>query len=298
MKNLKPLLSALALTSAMASQPLYAGQEWDTKLDLQGLYGNISGSVLRDSTWNNGVFIRGDYLEKGGYTLGYNRTVVKYKGDVSNLSQNAFYGSIRMHLTPDSMPGRLTLRLDGHLVDNNDPTGNTDEGRIIMPEVSYLSADKNLYLDLGYTYSSYKGDLDLDQWTPTVGFGFNQQFDWIQLRGYFINSSNELRTQGNKDTAAIEAKWFHFFKPGAMLGVDKMQLTALAGDRVYAVDPDSASIYNLADVQTGGLSLGFNWKIPGNWEILLVGGNESYENQDIDDKYNTRFAYLDFSKKW
>ena len=74
--------------------------------------------------------------------------------------------------------------------------------KIVAPQISYTGLDEKFYLDLGYARSSYGeadalvGDLELDQFTPTLGFGFNESSDWLQFRGYLINVSNPSRAQG------------------------------------------------------------------------------------------------------
>jgi hypothetical protein len=167
-----------------------------------------------------------------------------------------------------------------------------------VTRLSLRSDQGLLQADLGYALSSYHGNLALHQFTPTVGFGFNEQYDWVQLRGYIIHSSNSQRTEGKTNTYSLEGKWFHYFKPGALLGLDRVQATVLAGKRIFAVDGDAGAVYNLADMQKGSLSLGANWKLGGGWAILAIGGYERYEDGDIDDDYDNRFVYLDLSKSW
>lgn len=195
------------------------------------------------------------------------------------------------------IPGKVTLRMDLHKISNNDVTRDSDSGKIIAPQVSFLSFDKQLYLDMGYADSGYARGLKVKQLTPTVGFAFNQQSDWLQLRGYFIRSSERTRTQGEKNTKALEAKLIHYCID-CLVNLDEVTASVLFGQRVFAVDGDSGSVYNLADIQRGAISLGGTWKLSGGWSAQLFGGVGRYENKTIDDKYDNRYVYLGVSKEW
>ena len=88
----------------------------------QAVVGSYSSSDLRNSLYAAGVFISGDYLEKGGFTLGYNYTEVDGKadnpGDFDTLEENTFYLGGRLHSYPESS-GKLTWRLDGYLIEDD-----------------------------------------------------------------------------------------------------------------------------------------------------------------------------------
>lgn len=286
----------IAFSSLLFIQPALAENDWRIKADLQGSYGNYGNSVLRKYTWSTGLFIAADYDDNIGFTVGYSRTDVNYKLGIQRLSQDSYFASLRKYLILED-GGRLTFRLDGHLINNNDPTNGTDEGGIVAPQISYLSADKSLYLDLGYAHSSYGGDLTLDQWTPTIGIGFNQNNNWLQLRGYLIYSSNTSRTQGKQETYGIEAKLTHHFAPNP-IKISRLQLIGLAGQRMYAVDSDAGSAYNLADVQEGSVALSAAWDLDHAWSMQLIGGWELYENKDIGDAYSNRYVFFNVNKNW
>jgi hypothetical protein len=284
---------------------VFAGEEWDTKLDIQTSYGSYSNSEQRKDKWSTGLYITADYLDTIGFTVGYNRTGINYQQGINSLEQNAYYVSIKKYFTPDILPGKFTFRIDGHYIDNNDPTNNSDEGKIIAPQISYLAFDKSHYFDLGFAYSNYAdmpqfniGSLNIYQWTPTFGFGFNQNYDWLQLRGYFIHSSNSLRTHGLNGTIAVEGKLIHYFKPDAFSSIDRLQLILLVGQRTYAVDSDTGSVYNLSDIQKGSVSFEGTWELTKNWSLTLNSGVEQFENKNSNDKYYHPYGFLNISKTW
>lgn len=277
---------------------------WFKRTDVQGLLGAYEGSTVRDRLQNFGVFLRADYLERGGFTVGINRTVLNGGDSIDDINQSALFLSGRWNLTPDWASGQITLRLDAYAVSNDDATGNTDDVTVMAPQVSYLNFAQTFYADIGFSRSSY-GDsltspqkLDVDQLTPTLGFGFNEQRDWLQLRGYFITPSAPQRAQNENDTAALEIKWTHWPGTSNLLNVDKYRVAVLAGDRIYTIDHDAASIFNLVDLQTGGLSIGAEWVVREQNRILLIAGVEQYEDRSVSEEYEHGFLYLNFTHEW
>ena len=298
--NIKSLIAITGVCVGMLGMQgnaLAESADWQVKSDVQGSYGKYSGSINRKSLLSAGAIISADYLEKGGFSLGGNYTKLTFNAG-SNLNQQSVYGSIHYNVYLDALPGPLTLRLDGHGINNNDTTGNTDNVKVIAPQISFLNYSKTFYIDLGYARSSYKNNLTVDQWTPTLGMGFNDGADWLQVRGYFIKPSNKLRAQNVSRTSAADVKWTHWLAPDAWLGLEKVQLAGLLGDRIYAVDGDAAGVYNLADIQKGSVSLALQWKLSQSLHLMLAGGNERYLDNTINDSYNNRYAYIDISTQW
>ncbi|MDQ6970432.1 MAG: hypothetical protein Q9M16_07980 [Mariprofundus sp.] len=293
------LIMAGLITAVMGLQQVSfaAESDWSVKTAVQALYGNYSGSVQRSWLVSSGLIVSADYLEQGGFSLAGNYTRLKFKTG-SNINQQGFYANARYNVYFDALPGPISLRLDGHLVNNNDITGDTDKVKVIAPQISFMNYAKTFYADIGYARSSYQNNLNVDQFTPTLGFGFNSGSDWFQIKGFFIKPSNRLRAQNKSSTAAVDVKWSHWFAAGAWHGLEKMQLGGLFGERIYAVDNDAAAVYNLADIQRGSLSLALQWRLTESLHVMLMGGNERYLNNIIGNKYNNRFAYVDISKSW
>lgn len=292
------LLAASGLSAQSTDGP------WFGSVDVQGLLSSYSGNTTRDTFRNFGVFIRGEYLERAGVTAGYQRTALGFTDGDRDIAQDNLFLSGRWSTTPDWASGRITWRLDGHVISNDDASGETDDVTVVAPQVSYLNYSRTLYLDLGFAASSY-GDgrlssesLDIDQWTPTLGFGFNEQRDWLQLRAYLIEPSIPGRARGKDDTAALELKWTHWNAGGRLLGLDNVRTSVMLGERIFAVDPDAGGIYNLSDLQTGGVSLGGEWALSERDRLLLLLGVEEYENGDIAGEYRNSFVYLSFSHRW
>ena len=298
--NRKQWMALSGLLTALISTPhiIHAEEsDWSVSMDKQGIYGSYSGSNNRDSIIGAGVLLDANYLERGGIAIGGSFTKLSFNAG-NEIDQKALYGSLHYNLHLDAIPGLLTLRIDGHGISNNDVSGDTDNVRVIAPQLSFMNYDKTFYTDLGYAYSVYQNNLKVHQFTPTIGFGFNASADWIQLRGYFVDPSNPLRAQNKNSTTAVEAKWTHWFEPGSWYRPEMAQITGLAGERIYAVDGDAAIVYNLADIQQGSASLSLQWRVSESMKLMLIGGNERYLDNTIADTYDNRLIYLNISNQW
>ncbi len=293
------LIMAGVITTAMSIQQMVfaADGDWEVKTDIQGLYGNYSGSLQRSSLSSGGLILSADYLDKGGFSLAANYTRLTFKVG-NSINQQGYFANARYKLYFDALPGPLTLMMNGHFINNNDITGNTDNVKVVAPQISFLNYAKTFYIDFGYAHSVYQNNLSVEQFTPTLGFGLNQGADWFQARGWFIKPSNRQRAQNKSSTSATDVKWTHWFAPGSWHHLEKMQLNGLFGERIYAVDNDAAAVYNIADIQRGSLSLALQWRITESLHLMLIGGNERYLNNTIGNSYNNRFAYIDISKSW
>ena len=310
-------IAATALVGVCTLPAATASDGWEMRATGQAVVGSYGGSDLRDSLDAAGVFIGGDYLEQGGFTLGYNYTEVEGKadnpGDFDTLEENTFYLGGRIHTYPDSFQGKLTWRLDGYFIkDEADVKGGDGDADfaawgdgdigVVNPIVGFINNEQTRAYDLGYAYSNYDYD-DFDdyqahQLTPTVGFAVGGPSNWIQLRGYFIHLSDDDLNDGNSDTAALEAKWTHWFGPGALLGLHSVGVNALVGERFLAVDPDAAVVYTLADEQQGSIALNGSWKLGDKTSIMLQAGYDQYENRVLNDDYDSVYLYVNLSHSW
>lgn len=278
-----------------------AGERWTNTLGLQATQGAYTDAQIRDRMANMGVMLSSDYLDNGGFTLGSTRTEITNRNGFQGTRQDAAFVSGRYHFTPDQIPGRLTTRLDLHYINNNDVTRNTDKVKTYAPQISYLSADKRRYLDLGYARSLYQEDLHVEQWTPTVGLGFNEGADWLQFRGWFIASSNQARSQGKSSTQALEMKWTHWLGQNP-LRIDNIKFGLVEGERIYAVDGDAGSVANLADVNRGAASVGAEWKVGDTATVQAIVGQDRFTSTDTatnsSNDYRLGYGYLWLSNRW
>lgn len=302
LRRASAIASMLALGLSLASAAKAQGS-WFARIDLQHFVSQYSGTTTsRDSLGNTGFFLRADYLERGGFTIGYNRTVLRLD-DGGDVGQDNVFLSGRVALTPDGLDGRITLRADVYDI-ANDATDEADEVTAGTMQISYLNFAESFYVDLGFTNSQYRGSQapagrpDIRQLTPTIGFALNQQSDWLQLRGYFVDVSKASGANLPDSTSAVELKWTHWLRPNAFLNLDNLRFSVLVGERQLAVDHDAATIFNLAELQTGTLSVGGEWVFAERNRLMLLIGVEEYESRQGLDPYRGPFLYLNFAHEW
>jgi len=198
----------------------------------------------------------------------------------------------------------------------------TDNFSVVSARVSYLSNDKTFYWDLGAAYSQYNADnrdknidilhpnrnnlanpsaaddIQVTQFTPTLGLGFNRAMDWLQFRVYLIALSDSDRVAFKKSTSAFESKWIHWFSYDAFLNLDSVNVTLLAGERLYAIDNDSYSVYNSSDLQKASFSTGVKWTLGEDNSLYLHVGMDRFQDLVEGASYNSNYLFAQLSTKW
>ncbi|WP_455205851.1 hypothetical protein [Kaarinaea lacus] len=316
--------AVVILALVVQSNYINAAESWTFTLTPQWLTANYKDSEQRDSMQNLGVFLQADYLDDGGITFGLNQNEVKGNNGNPDISETVFYASLHYHHFYDAVRGKLIFRVDGYLAedkteitipgDNGGGMPNrtpdtiisyTDDINAIDGRIAYTNFAESLYLDLGYAYSSYQYDAQsplleqkIYQITPTLGFALNDRFEWLQVRGYFIQLDHGANSNGETDSAAVELKWTHYYGPQTFLNLHSSSLQAVAGDRLYAIDPDSASIYSISDKQTGSISMALNWRLDEKLKFMILFGYDEYQSLTIANSYNSQYFYANLSYKW
>jgi hypothetical protein len=299
-------LSLLFSLTSNAEENLPA-DNWTLRLTPQVSYVGYLGSKLRNDMVNAGIYFDAQYQDLGGIAAAATYSYLNFKSGLSPLNQAAEYLSGRLNFYPAYLPGRISWRLDGHQINNDDTTNETNDVQVIAPQVSFLSNGKSFYIDVGYAISFYgkshigNDSLTIQQWTPTLGLGFNNNYDWLQVRLYDVSASNNQRAM-HDHTDAAEIKYTHYFKTGIGWIPQWISIGGLAGNRQYAVDSDTALVYNLADEQKGGGFLSAQWKLAEHYKATLSAAYDLYETRDYltadRQHYSGITGYLGLSAQW
>lgn len=268
------------------------------------------------------LFLDAIHLENYGIGIGYihQNQGQSYRDDIVNdiMYYNGWFSRY-----PETLPGKISFALNyfngseasggsGNASGNpmlNKPSPVTvitfkDSLEIINPVFSFINYNKTFYLDIGYAKSRYNtsdatvGNLKVTQWSPAIGFSLNDQYDWLQIRQYNIDLSNDNRTPGVDSTSAWSLSWTHWIKNASDKTLDNFVISILSGERLYAVDHDARKIYNLTDMQTGSYSMGFNWKTNTGSNYYIYGGYETYKDVAANDSYNSLFIYTGIKTRW
>jgi hypothetical protein len=268
--------------SFFISSSSLAGDKWTTNLNPEYLLGNYPGSPIRENITLKGANANFQYLDKFGFALGDTRLNINLKYNIPTVVQDIGYVSFHYNLKPDSLPGTLTLRLDAYKIWGNDPTEETDGATIGHPIVSFLNDKHTLYLDLGYAYSQYGTSaitlrgLDISQIKSTVGFGFNQEADWLYYKLYAIYSSNSERSHLLSHTYGTEVSLKHAIKSSYFLVPQEIVVGVFLGEKIYTVDEIAMIIYNFGDLQKNSIFFQTKWNLTSNIYFLLNVGSQNY----------------------
>ena len=316
--------SILILTLLAASRSALA--QWQLNGSANALFSSFNTSDQLNTQYDLSVFLNGVHLDTRGLGIGF----IHQSQSLSirqNISTNLFYLGGWQSFFPDTLSGRLTLYLDyytgsdslggggssgapGGTMSGNAKAGFnvidsefTDDIQVINPRLLYTPFSANYGVKLGYAHSEYDssdsslGRLKVDQWVPGLFLLFNDQYDRIILRHYAIELDNDLRTPGVDSTRASELSWSHWY-PAGRPGPSRVNVSLLFGERLYAVDDQARRVYNLADMQTAGYSLGAHWNSTEAATFYIYGGLEQYEDVSTNDEYNSLFIYAGVSKQW
>ena len=271
-----------------------------------------------------------DYLDSYSIGAAYNFTHVNFSGG-ADITEHLFYLSGRQIIFSDILPGKLILRLDayfgrhtlayhgsttrivgggmggggggmsgGTTTTTTSPPDETTNITSWQPIVSFINFSKTLYLDLGYAHSNYDNnpDLTVNQFTPSLGFGWNESYDWLQLRAYVI-SLDQTTTAFNDDRfSSLELQYSHWFRDASLPRLELFRLTLLGGDRVLAIDPDAGTIYSTADRQRGSLAASMQWALKPTLKFLGLVSYSRYHNDIAINDYNSLLFYINLQHQW
>ena len=119
----------------------------------------------------------------------------------------------------------------------------------------------------------------------------------MRLRGFVISSSDRDRVQGLKSTAALEAK-LTIWPKSHPAGIDSLQFGLLGGERPLAADEETGILYNLTDIERGGINAGIRFRLSRSIRLPVFIGYERFENKVIDDSYQSSYLYVGIVKTW
>jgi len=246
--------------------------------------GHYDAAPYRDYVDVSSINLVGSAVNQWGFALGYEYTRIHYKFGIPDYQQDAFFLSGHASNAPQQPLGTFTTRLDLHCVRDRVNPSASDNACVVAPLISYTHYDNSLYVDLGYAISDYQTNtlvpdpLRIEQWTPTLGIALNSSAThWLRFRGYFIHSSNLQRTHQINQTNALETKYLYYPLSSHKIIPVYLDATIVTGKRMYAVDRDTASISNLADLETGAASLSALWRISKYFGFMISASHSQFK---------------------
>ena len=303
MKSLKKILLSVLFLSGMLATNVYADERWYIDATVNGMAGRYSDAELRDNFYSGSAWLNIDYIDIYSFAVAYNHLNINSKDAVPgafSVTQDAVAGRFQYYFYNDTLGGKITAQLVAYEISNDLPSVQAGGAQIISPKFVYTNYAKDLSLDFEYVWSSYSDNSDLivHQFAPSIGFGFNSNLDWLHFKAFLIQSDNKFLTQGEESLASAEIKWTHGFSPNALFGLDNLFIDVLAGERIFAVDNETFTVYNLEDVQQGSVLLGLGWRVGEDFDVTAIAGVEKYKNKIIDNEYNREYLYIRLTQHW
>ena len=303
MKSLKRILLSALILSGMLVTSVSADERWYIDATLNGMVGSYSDSSLRDDFYSGSAWLNVDYIDIYSFAIAYNHLNINSKDAVPgafDVTQDAVAGRLQYYFYNDTLGGKITAQLVAYVISNDVPSVQAGGAQIVSPKLVYTNYAKDLSLDFEYVWSDYSDNSDLivEQFATSIGFGFNKNSDWVQLKAYLIQSDNKILTQGEESLSAAAIKWKHWFSPKAFLGLDNLSVDVLAGERIFAVDNETFTVYNLEDVQQGSVLLGLGWRVGEDFDITAIAGVEKYNNKIIGNEYDRQYLYISLTQHW
>ena len=240
--------------------------------------GQYTDSLTMNSQRGTGIRLTGINNAQWGITAGLQTTRIEMAPITQTSTQNQDNWLLSGYIHSPSIvwPGRWTVQLDTHHILNNTLTGDSNDVRVIAPQLSWLSSSHPLKLDLGYASSRYTGSANTRQVNPGIGFGFNQNQNWVQVRAYVISNLDPARALGHTITRGTDFKVTQFLRSHETWIPSSVTLGLERGEKFHAVDMLTQTTYNLPMLNEGGENIAATWKISDQSDLSILVSKTRY----------------------
>ncbi len=277
------------------SNTLAEGSPWGSALSGHVLQGQYAQNTSKETTTTVGLDWQVGYLDRYEVTFIGNRTSTHFYDETilldKSLDQTSIQIDIAKHYFSDFFKGRLTPNV--WLMNANGTLSDPVLGDVIAygGGLNYLSYTQKYAGDFHFARSDYEQDIQATQIDAALGFSLAA--NWLQMRYYQISE-----TYQDQSYQAIDFLFKHFFGDNAWLDIDSIFVGSVIGDRLYAYDTDSHSLWNVNEKQTMYNRIGVEWHLSNRWDLLMLYGQSEHQNLSTDLAYKLNFAYLNISKAW
>lgn len=264
--------SPLILMVALLTGHLHAQQAWQVDAALMQAQGNYQDSYTMNRQHSDGLRISGEYQKQWGISAGLvatNTELHPARALTPVMQQQNWLLSSHLHMPSTSTPGRWTIQLDTHRVENDTTQGDSNGVNVIAPQIRWTSASAPIALGLSYAQSSYKDSPITRQYTPSLGIGFNQNKSWLQIDLYAITNLDPSRALGQSSTRGTDIKLTQLLSIGETWTPRRITIGIETGKKYHAVNMASQTVYNLPMTNTGGASLTAAWALTANTALDL-----------------------------
>lgn len=296
------LLQILVLNVLASFSNIHAEENnWLSNHTIQGYFQDYNQSVFRKNSFHTAYFYNTDYLDTTQLGLGYLYTYVN-QANKASITEQLGYLTAQTNLYPDALPGKLNLRFDYYTGDANSEYRSSSPPyhfiseknniRITYLHLGFIDYKKTYYTDLGY--SQYRDSIvtRTRQFTPTLAFGWNNSYDWLQFRLYVIDLQQQTGIYDENNYFSIESKYTHWIRNQSESNIEFVRFTWLTGDRLLATDPDTSSVYTNPDIQKSSLSGQIKWKLSSTVNALAHVQYDKYHSDSFKSDYQSYLFYF------
>jgi hypothetical protein len=258
------LLAILCIAPSMA----IAQDVWQLDSSVTVMTGHYADSLIMNNQHGLGLRMTGEKDQKWGFTAGLQSTRI----DMAPLSSQDQYNWLLsgfLHIPTNKLPGRLTVQLDTHQVQNDAPQSSNSNVLAIATQATWLSYTQPLKVDFSFASSAYKNTAAIHQLSAAFAYGFNDAKDWLQVRGYAIDHLTASTALGQSSTRATDLKLTHFFSGHVKWAPAAVTLGIERGKRIYVVDMTTQTLYNLPMLNQGAENIAANWKLSPKTDLNL-----------------------------
>jgi len=293
------IMASLIFNAPLSADESVAVDDWSVTSSVWGSLGKYQKSQSRESHSHYGTHFKADFLESFSLDIGYQNTRIRYQLSDFKVVQDEYYAGGEYHLFSDMFEGNIGLA--GHIIHaiNNDNSGYTDSVTAFTTTLSYRPWSQRWNLEAGAAQSNYGGNFNVTQATATFGVGFNDNYDWLQIKGFAIrpakNASTPFQTH---DTNSAELSWKHWFTGRGHFRIDSVYVAGMLGKRQFAVDSSHFLLQNLSDIQTNNYSAGINFRLDDCWLLGFTGSLSHYRNETLGNQYQDSSIHINLSTKW
>ena len=256
------------------------GLQFNTAVN--AMSGDYNGSLVMKKQHGVGVRLNAEQPNVGGFSVGLQSTHIDMQPLVPKATQdqNNWLLSGYAYAPSTSLSGRFKWQLDVHRVLNDASQGNSDGVTAVVPQLSWVSFDRPLTFDLSYAQSRYPNTRTIHQLSPSVGFGFNNNQNWFQIRGYLIQNLEPSLSMGMSSSHATDFRLTQLFQSPSPWVPQSVTLGLERGKKIYFVDAVTQTVHNLPMRNDGGESVAAVWRFSQSSQVKLQLQQTHYFSND------------------
>ena len=241
--------SIVSTTQQANATALQLTKKWYHSATLQSSLGEYTNTDTVSSLSTIDGFVKSDYLDNASILFKYGHTQLNKKQPSSHTQQDKLAAALFLRQYTDAIPGRLSERGYFYQLDGDENSAN-----IVSAEIAFLDRMQRYYFDISHTRSDYRRPtsdeeyLNVSQTVVSAEFKPGDSSHWIALQYYLISLDNEVDFLAQSRFESYKIEWSYFVDATQRFFPHTIKISSTFGERVYAVDNRSFTVYSLSDV--------------------------------------------------